>query len=31
MIKKGFYVRCPIDWEYPRDPRVFALGKVCAQ
>ena len=29
MIKKGFYVRCPIDWEYPRDPRVFALGKVC--
>lgn len=30
MIKKGFFVRCPIDREYPRDPRVFATGKVVS-
>ena len=30
MIKKGFYVRCPIDREYPRDPRLFALGRVVS-
>lgn len=28
MIKKGAFVRCPIDREHPRDPRIFATGKV---
>ena len=30
MIKKGVFVRCPIDREYPRDPRIFATGKVVS-
>ena len=28
MIKEGMFVRCPIDREHPRNPRVFATGKV---
>lgn len=28
MIKEGVFVRCPIDREHPRDPRIFATGKV---
>ena len=28
MIEKGVFVRCPIDREYPRNPRIFATGKV---
>ena len=28
MITMGFFVRCPIDREHPRDPRLFATGKV---
>ena len=28
MIKKGVFVRCPIDREHSRDPRIFATGKV---
>lgn len=27
-IKKGMYVRCPVDLEYPKDPRRFAMGQV---
>lgn len=30
MIKKGVFVRCPIDREYPQDPRIFATGKVVS-
>ena len=30
MIKKGVFVRCPIDREHPRDPRIFATGKVVS-
>ncbi len=30
MVKKGMFVRCPIDREYPADPRVFATGKVVS-
>ncbi len=30
MIKKGVFVRCPIDYEYPQDPRIFATGKVVS-
>ncbi|NBJ01279.1 hypothetical protein D3Z62_14345 [Lachnospiraceae bacterium] len=30
MIKKGVFVRCPIDHEYPQDPRIFATGKVVS-
>lgn len=28
MIKEGMFVRCPIDREHPRNPRIFATGKV---
>lgn len=28
IIKKGMYMRCPVDLEYPRDPRRFAMGQV---
>ena len=28
MLKVGMYVRCPIDREYPENPRLFATGKV---
>ena len=28
MIKEGMYARCPIDFEHPDNPRVFATGKV---
>ena len=28
MISVGMYVRCPIDLEFPKDPRTFATGKV---
>lgn len=30
MIKEGIFVRCPIDREYPHDPRIFATGKVVS-
>ncbi len=30
MIKNGVFVRCPIDREHPRDPRIFATGKVVS-
>lgn len=30
MIKKGVFVRCPIDREHPRNPRIFATGKVVS-
>lgn len=30
MIKEGMFVRCPIDWEYPDNPRIFATGKVVS-
>mgnify|MGYP004454801005 FL=1 len=30
MIKEGMFVRCPIDREYPHNPRVFATGKVIS-
>lgn len=30
MIKKGVFVRCPIDREHPQDPRIFATGKVVS-
>lgn len=30
MIKAGMFVRCPIDREYPQNPRVFATGKVIS-
>ena len=30
MIKEGMFVRCPIDREYPHNPRVFATGKVVS-
>ena len=30
MIKAGMFVRCPIDREYPQNPRVFATGKVMS-
>lgn len=30
MIEKGVFVRCPIDREHPRDPRIFATGKVVS-
>ena len=30
MIKEGMFVRCPIDREDPRNPRVFATGKVIS-
>ena len=28
MLKVGMYVRCPIDREYPDNPRSFATGKI---
>lgn len=28
MVKAGMFVRCPIDKEYPRDPRHFVTGKI---
>lgn len=28
MLKVGMYVRCPIDREYPDNPRLFATGKI---
>jgi ATP-dependent helicase HepA len=27
-IKVGMYVRCPVDLEYPKDPRRFAMGQI---
>lgn len=30
MIVSGMYVRCPVDREYPDNPRVFATGKVVS-
>lgn len=30
MIKEGMFVRCPIDREYPNNPRVFVTGKVIS-
>lgn len=30
MIKKGMFVRCPIDREHPANPRIFATGKVVS-
>ena len=30
MIKKGVFVRCPIDREHPQNPRIFATGKVIS-
>lgn len=30
MIKKGVFVRCPIDREHPQNPRIFATGKVVS-
>ena len=30
MIQEGIFVRCPIDVEYPSDPRMFATGKVVS-
>ncbi len=30
MLKEGMIVRCPIDREHPKDPRVFATGKVLS-
>ena len=30
MIKEGMFVRCPIDREYPYDPRIFVTGKVLS-
>lgn len=30
MIKEGMFVRCPLDREYPNNPRVFATGKVIS-
>ena len=30
MIKEGMFVRCPIDREYPQNPRVFLTGKVVS-
>lgn len=30
MIEKGIFVRCPIDREHPREPRIFATGKVIS-
>ncbi len=30
MIQEGMFVRCPIDREYPRNPRIFATGKVVS-
>ena len=29
-MKEGLYVRCPIDIEYPEDPRYFAMGRVVS-
>lgn len=28
MLKEGMYVRCPVDREYPDEPRQFAAGKI---
>lgn len=28
MFKEGMYVRCPIDQEYPDNPRLFATGRI---
>lgn len=30
MIQEGMFVRCPIDREYPSNPRIFATGKVIS-
>ena len=30
MIKEGMFVRCPIDYEDPHNPRTFATGKVVS-
>ena len=30
MIKEGVFVRCPTDREHPREPRIFATGKVVS-
>lgn len=30
MLHKGSFVRCPIDLEHPREPRIFATGKVVS-
>lgn len=30
MIQEGMFVRCPIDREYPKNPRMFATGKVIS-
>lgn len=30
MIKEGMFVRCPIDREHPKNPRIFATGKVIS-
>lgn len=30
MIQEGIFVRCPIDREYPKNPRMFATGKVIS-
>lgn len=30
MLKKGMYVRCQYDREYPNDPRVFYMGQVVS-
>ena len=30
ILKKSMYVRCPIDVEYPNDPRDFAVGKIVS-
>lgn len=30
MLQKGAFVRCPIDLEHPREPRIFATGKVVS-
>ena len=30
MFKEGMFVRCPIDKEYPDDPRLFATGKIIS-
>lgn len=30
MFKEGMYVRCPIDREYPENPRTFATGKIIS-
>lgn len=28
IMKVGMYVRCPVDLEYPKDPRRFAMGQI---